>query len=46
MSNRTMSAGLDEKSEEPEVSLIGDDVGLQNIDALDEAEESRASFFH
>ena len=46
MSNRNMSAGLDEKSEEPEVSLIGDDVGLQNIDALDEAEESRASFFH
>ena len=46
MSNRTTSAGLNEKSEEPEVSLIGDDVGLQNIDALDPAEESNVSFFH
>lgn len=46
MSNRTMSAGLGKESEEPEVSLIGDDVGLQNIDALDAAEESRSSFFH
>jgi len=47
MSNRTTSAGLDKKSEEPEVSLIGDDVGLQNIDALDEnGGTPKDSFFH
>lgn len=46
MSNRTTSAGLGKESEEPEVSLIGDDVGLQSIDALDPAEESQHSFFH
>ena len=43
MSNRTTSAGLNKESEEPEVSLIGDDVGLQNIDALDPSEESTES---
>lgn len=46
MSNRTTSAGLNRESEEPEVSLIGDEVGLQNIDALDDDVEKPASIFH
>ena len=35
MSNRTTSAGLNTGSEEPEVSLMDDETGLQSIDALD-----------
>ncbi len=35
MSIRTTSAGLNRESEEPEVSLLDDETGLQSIDALD-----------